>query len=303
MSRFRPLSLLMLLALAGCGYRFTVGGPLPAGLESVAVTLLENRTAEIGAEQVITNELIYEFTRNGHPVRSADAANGVLSGEVTNMAVETVSRAGEITSLERRITATVRLILVDRDGERLWTGAGIQASEAYAVFSEKVATDTSKRRAIRTLARRLAERVYGRIQMEAGRPAAEEKGPGGNADDAAAPGGNDRSVRESPRNRARLPERKPVGSGFGGLVGHAGEAGDFPGGGAAVNNAFFGGLVDGRLGGPEVGVEGLAGAGRGGGPKLLGRGSHAAFGGSVAFPPDNVLPGALEGGFVIGQGS
>lgn len=167
--RARIFALVPLILLAGCGYRFTVGGPLPAGLDSVAVTVLENRTAEIGAEQIITNELIYEFTRNGHPVRGVEAADGVLSGTVTGMNVETVSRAGEITSLERRITATVRLELVDRAGERLWSAGDVRASEAYAVFSEKVATDAAKRQAIRTLARRLAEEVYGRIRLEAGR--------------------------------------------------------------------------------------------------------------------------------------
>jgi hypothetical protein len=174
-ARTRIAALISLILLAGCGYRFTVGGPLPAGLDSVAVTMLENRTAEIGAEQIITNELIYEFTRNGHPVRGVEAADGVLSGTVAGMNVETVSRAGEITSLERRITASVRLRLVDGEGERLWSAADVRASEAYAVFSDKVATDTAKREAIRTLARRLAEEVYGRIQMEAGRPEAGEE--------------------------------------------------------------------------------------------------------------------------------
>jgi hypothetical protein len=173
-ARTRIAALISLILLAGCGYRFTVGGPLPAGLDSVAVTMLENRTAEIGAEQIITNELIYEFTRNGHPVRGVEAADGVLSGTVAGMNVETVSRAGEITSLERRITASVRLRLVDGEGERLWSAADVRASEAYAVFSDKVATDTAKREAIRTLARRLAEEVYGRIRMEAGRSHSKE---------------------------------------------------------------------------------------------------------------------------------
>ncbi len=173
-SRAGILVLIPLIFLAGCGYRFTVGGPLPAGLDSVAVTVLENRTAEIGAEQIITSELIYEFTRNGHPVRGVETADGVLSGTVAGMDVETVSRAGEITSLERRITATVRLRLVDGEGETIWSAGDVRASEAYAVFSEKVATETAKREAIRTLARRLAERVYGRIRMEAGRSTAGE---------------------------------------------------------------------------------------------------------------------------------
>ncbi|MFP4030459.1 MAG: LPS assembly lipoprotein LptE [Desulfococcaceae bacterium] len=173
-SRAGVFALISLVFLAGCGYRFTVGGPLPAGLSSVAVTVLENRTAEIGAEQIVTNELIYEFTRNGHPVRGVEAADGVLSGTVAGMNVETVSRAGEITSLERRITASVRLRLVNKAGERLWSAADVQASEAYAVFSDKVATDTAKREAIRTLARRLAEQVYGRIRLTAGRSPSEE---------------------------------------------------------------------------------------------------------------------------------
>ena len=46
-----------------CGYRFAGTGNLPAGVESIFIEVLENRTAETGIENTFTNELIYEFTR------------------------------------------------------------------------------------------------------------------------------------------------------------------------------------------------------------------------------------------------
>ena len=50
--------------LSACGYRFAGGGSLPSGITSISVEMFENRTGETGVENIITNDLIYEFTRH-----------------------------------------------------------------------------------------------------------------------------------------------------------------------------------------------------------------------------------------------
>jgi hypothetical protein len=50
--------------LSSCGYRFVGSGSFPAGIKSVSIPILENRTSETGMENIITNDLIYEVTRD-----------------------------------------------------------------------------------------------------------------------------------------------------------------------------------------------------------------------------------------------
>ena len=145
--------------LSACGYRFAGGGTLPSGIKSVCVTILENRTSEIGVENTFTNDLIYEFTRNGR-IASIDKADALLSGVVKSMSIETISRSGAHTSIERRVTITLDLKLTDNDGRIIWSAKGISGNEAYVVASDKLSTEQNRRNAISTLSERLAEKVY-----------------------------------------------------------------------------------------------------------------------------------------------
>jgi outer membrane lipopolysaccharide assembly protein LptE/RlpB len=151
------------LSTAACGYRFSAGGRLGENITSVSVNMLENRTAETGVENIFTNDLIFEFTKNGNAIVESASADAVLSGTIEAMPVETVAYRGQVTSLERRITAFVSLRLSDRQGKVIWSANGISRSETYGILSEKVATDYNKREAIRALSERLAEDVYYRI--------------------------------------------------------------------------------------------------------------------------------------------
>ena len=145
--------------LSACGYRFAGGGTLPSGIKSVCVTILENRTSEIGVENTFTSDLIYEFTRNGK-IASIDKADALLSGVIRSMSIETISRSGAHTSLERRVKFTLDLKLTDKDGRIIWSAKGVSGNEAYDVESDKLKTEQNRRSAISTLSTRLAEKVY-----------------------------------------------------------------------------------------------------------------------------------------------
>ena len=146
--------------LSACKYKFAGGGTLPSGINSVCVTILENRTSETGVENTFTNNLIYEFTRNGK-FASIDKADAILSGVVKSMSIETISRSGAHTSIERRVTITLDLKLTDNDGRIIWSAKGVSGNEAYKVVSDnKLSTEQNRRSAISTLSKRLAEKVY-----------------------------------------------------------------------------------------------------------------------------------------------
>lgn len=156
--------LLFLMLVSDCGYKFTGGGSFPAGIKSVCVVTLENRTSETGAENIFTNDLIYEVTRDGKVVlKSKDKADAVLSGVIKSMNIQTISRTGTHSALERRVTITVNVKLTTPDGKVIWYANDVSANEAYDVMSDKLATEQKRRDAISALSKRLAERLYARI--------------------------------------------------------------------------------------------------------------------------------------------
>jgi hypothetical protein len=135
---------------SACGYRFTGGGSFPAGIRSVCVSTIENRTSETGAENIFTNDLIYEVTRDNKVVlttKDRADAQGAHSSH----------------SLERRVTVAVDLQLTDPDGRVIWSAKAASANEAYDVMPDKMATERNRRNAISALSKRLMERLYARI--------------------------------------------------------------------------------------------------------------------------------------------
>ena len=152
------------LFFVSCGYRFTGGGDLPEGINRVYVKTLENRTSETGIENIITDDIIYEFTRSRQAeITEKERADAVLSGIVSSLSIGSVSRQDSHTSRERRITIAVNLKLTGNDGKEIWTRKGISDREAYDVSSDKSSTEQNKREAIKILSKRLAEKAYNRL--------------------------------------------------------------------------------------------------------------------------------------------
>lgn len=150
----------VVLLIAGCGYRFSGGGGLPGNVSRVCVKMLENRTVETGVESLLTNDLIYEFTRSGTFSPDEKKADACLSGVVASISRATVSRVGIHTSQERRVTLTMALRLTDSAGQVIWSAKGLSDNEEYQVVPDKPTTERNRRAAIEVLSRRLAEKVY-----------------------------------------------------------------------------------------------------------------------------------------------
>jgi outer membrane lipopolysaccharide assembly protein LptE/RlpB len=161
---FHLLLVLVLLSLSGCGYRFAGAGKLPAGIGSIFITTLENRTTDPGVESILTRDIIAEFTRNDpNHLAVRENADAVLSGTIDLVRSETISRRNAQSALERRLFVTVSLMLTDRAGKVIWSAPGFTANETYRVQDESAATDLTRRGAFAALSPRLAEAVYNRI--------------------------------------------------------------------------------------------------------------------------------------------
>jgi hypothetical protein len=158
---------LLPLTLAACGYRFAGGGSLPDGVEAVAMGVFDNRSGETGVEGIISNDIIYEFTRNGKRLSpGSETADATLSGTVLSVTTSSVSRKNVHSVVERRVTVSISLRLVDAEGALIWQDSGLSESEEYEVASDEGTTEMNKRGAITELSGRLAEKAYYRMTEE-----------------------------------------------------------------------------------------------------------------------------------------
>jgi outer membrane lipopolysaccharide assembly protein LptE/RlpB len=153
-----------LLFFSACGYRFAGSGNLPGGIEKVAIEILKNRTTETGLENTITNDLIYEFSRKGRKVlKDRKQAEAVLTGVIKSESITTISRRAEQSPLARRVKINVSLKLTGSDGEVKWSVSDVSEFQEYNVATDKQSTEVNKRRAIESLSKKLAEKVYSRL--------------------------------------------------------------------------------------------------------------------------------------------
>jgi outer membrane lipopolysaccharide assembly protein LptE/RlpB len=151
--------------LNACGYRFTGGGNLPAGIQRLYIPTLENRSAETGIETIVTNALVEEVSRNQRQLAAtAEGADGTLVGAVTRIATTTVSRSGEQTAAERRVQIQVGLRLENKDAKEIRRIDQLRADSVYDVIDgDDAATEANRQEALNEAARTLAEQVYQRL--------------------------------------------------------------------------------------------------------------------------------------------
>jgi hypothetical protein len=167
LSKRRCSLIIILIALlcGACGYRFGQESGFPGDSDRLFVKLLENRTQETGVESIVTAALLSELTlRKTHGLASGiDHADVVLSGEVEEVAIRTISTRNKDTAGERRVTVSVELELKKQDGSVVWAAKRLADDEAYIVDADKERTDQNRRNAIRVLSQRIAEKAVNRM--------------------------------------------------------------------------------------------------------------------------------------------
>jgi hypothetical protein len=152
------------LCLSACGYRFAGSGELPSNVTSISISMFKNNSAETGLANVVTNDLIYEFTRKKkEAIKQNGQAEGIIDGVIKSVRSDNIARQGQSTSLTRRVRITVDIKLTDRSGNVLWSENNLTESEAYDVTADKQATEKRKQDAIKQASKRLAENIFNRL--------------------------------------------------------------------------------------------------------------------------------------------
>jgi outer membrane lipopolysaccharide assembly protein LptE/RlpB len=151
--------------LIGCGYHMAGSGRFPEGIQTIAIPMFANRTAETGLETTMTNAVITELNRRrSGVVVDPEMSEAVLRGTIESLRRSTLSRKVAHSSSERLVTVTVSLVLSASDGRVLWRGDHLTAEQAYTVVGDdRQGTDYNLDEAIASLAQRLAENVVGRL--------------------------------------------------------------------------------------------------------------------------------------------
>jgi hypothetical protein len=135
-------------------------------VNTVYIEVLENRTSKIGAERIVTNQLIFEFSRRRESslVSKLDEADAILNGTINSIRTQTISRIDSEVANEREVTMTVDLKLIKTDGGAvIWAANGLADREAYDVLDSKIETDRNEELAIRRLSERISERIFNRL--------------------------------------------------------------------------------------------------------------------------------------------
>jgi hypothetical protein len=107
--RARALGLgFIALALAGCGY--SLRGNLPDHIQTVAVPVFTNRTAEPAVENFLTSAVVEAFSTNGRlRVVGPENADSLLEGEVIGYALESIAFDRQANVRQYRLVVTMNL--------------------------------------------------------------------------------------------------------------------------------------------------------------------------------------------------
>jgi outer membrane lipopolysaccharide assembly protein LptE/RlpB len=156
-------------AVCACGYRFSGQGGFPQGVKKIFIEVFENRTNKTGIERIVTNQVVFEFTRQREKslANRAENADATLKGVIRTIRTQTIARIGTEVASEREVVMTVDLRLIKDGGEVIWAVKGITDRQAYNVDeNSKLATDQNENIAISILSERMSERIYSRLTSD-----------------------------------------------------------------------------------------------------------------------------------------
>lgn len=166
---FLLVTCLVLLIMAGCGYRPVGRAGLPAGTERpvLAIPLFTNRSTEVGLESVFANSFIETFGRCKvlRLTTRPENANLVLEGKISTVTKSSVAFFDINRSLVRRVTIRVDLQLTNRDtGKVIWKDSDI-VQEDYVVETSYQQGEPLKQMGVRRGAATLAKKMLDKILL------------------------------------------------------------------------------------------------------------------------------------------
>ena len=167
MKKVSNIASLFLCALMtyACGYRFAGSGELPDNIEKIFIEVFKNSTSKAGIERVVTNQLIFEFTRQREKILANEAINAdaTLKGVIKKIRTKTISRSGTEVANEREVIMIIDLRLINQNGDVIWTAKALSDRQAYDVSDSKLENDRNESLAIAILSERISERIFSRL--------------------------------------------------------------------------------------------------------------------------------------------
>lgn len=142
------ISLVLCVALGGCGYQFGGGGSLlPKDAKTIYVEPFINRSREVGIDKELTTAVRGEMYRKGRlrVVEQVEQADVILSGVVRSLdsVTASINRFDEVLQLEHHMVLDVNLRRREPN-EILWRGPGIRLTQIYAGSRSAVVTTSSE---------------------------------------------------------------------------------------------------------------------------------------------------------------
>jgi outer membrane lipopolysaccharide assembly protein LptE/RlpB len=138
------LVLAAVVAAAGCGY--SLRASLPAGIKTVHIPTLENRTQEPGIEDFVTQALTQAVVTSGlvRIARNAADADATLEGQIIeyNLSSLAFDRTANVTQYRLRIALALTLRDL-RKNEVLWRQERIEERADFNVAGQ-VSTNLSR---------------------------------------------------------------------------------------------------------------------------------------------------------------
>jgi len=156
-----------IVMVSACGYRFAGQGQFPKGVQHIFIEVFENQTSQTGIEREVTNQVIFEFTRqrNKSLANNSREADAILKGVIRSIRTQTIARVGTELASQREVVMTVDLRLLQQGvGKVIWAANGVTDREAYDVVeNSKLVTDQNENLAISRLSERISERIFSRL--------------------------------------------------------------------------------------------------------------------------------------------
>lgn len=161
----KRVAIILLLAgvmiFGSCGYKFTGGGELPKGIQTVFVDLFENKSREVDFETQLTNDLTNEFIlKRKEALESENTAEAILTGTIVSVNSSTISQTKQGSSVEQTVRMVLNVELLNRQGETIWRRKAISDHEEYLVGGNSSETDANLQEALIVLSERMAEQIY-----------------------------------------------------------------------------------------------------------------------------------------------
>jgi hypothetical protein len=150
---------LLALALAGCGY--SMRGNLPDHIQTVAVPVFTNRTAEPAVENFLTSAVVEAFSTNGRlRVVGPENADSLLEGEVIGYALESIAFDRQANVRQYRLVVTMNLRFRDlRRNTILYEQQGLREKADFQVAGAVSQTISREEGAVRSAAIDIARSI------------------------------------------------------------------------------------------------------------------------------------------------